>query len=391
MAKILVITPTPTHPRNAGNRARIFTMLSALRAAGHQVALIFVVMEDGDLAAMKREWVSFQVLPYRRPPVRRVKLWYDALMKIFGSGRVLPYMIDDWFDVSSISELDRLNAQIRPDAVIVEYAFMSRAFECFHKEVHKILDTHDILANRHLQLAAAGLPPTWFYTTPAEEKKALERADCILAIQPQEQAVLAAMTHRQVITVGHLVPSGGGYDPADRERHRLLFVGSANRLNVSALEWFIAEVWPRVLRDCPEACLDVVGECARHVPDADKLRKLGYVDDLRDCYRYATVVVNPLKAGTGLKIKAVEALAMGCPMVTTSVGCAGIERGAGKSFLVADTAEIFSASVVKILQSIELQEKLSQAALAFADEYNQSALQPLLDHLKKIEKSNDDE
>ena len=378
MARILVISPTPTHPQNAGNRARIFSLLSALRSAGHQIGVAFVEMEDGDLATMKATWDFFRVLPCRRPPGRQLKRWHDTLMKAFGIRRVMPFGIDDWFDISLLPLLDEIRNQFRPEVVLVEYAFLSKAFECFSESTLKLLDTHDVLADRHHRLIAAGIPPMWFYTTPRGEKKALDRADCILAIQPWEQASLSTLTQRPVITVGHLVPLDHDRQEADKVGSRLLFVGSANPLNVTAVQWFLDEVFPLIRLRCAGACLEIVGDCAGKIPDSDNLLRIGRVDDVKPYYRRAAVVVNPVRVGTGLKIKAIEALAMGCPMITTSAGCAGLESGARKAFRVADTATEFAEEVLAILLSESRQVAMSREALAFAREYNCQALQPLL-------------
>ena len=88
--------------------------------------------------------------------------------------------------------------------------------------------------------------------------------------------------------------------------------------------------------------------------------------------------MNPGQIGSGLEIKAIEALAMGCPMVTTAIGAAGLQNGQEEAFLVADTPAAFSSAVVKILSSSELQVSMSRKAKLFASEYNQKALRPLL-------------
>jgi len=382
MAKILVISPTPTHPQDAGNRARICSLLSELRAAGHQIGLAFVAMEEGDLAAMQAAWGRFWILPYSRPAERRLKHWGDQLLKAAGSDLVMPYGIDDWFDNSLLLALAGIAKQFRPDVALVEYAFLSKAFEAFPQVTLKLLDTHDALANRHHRLRQAGLPPMWFYTTTAGEKKALQRADCILAIQEEERLGFSALTRRPAITVGHLARfdqepwrnAGGG--------KRLLFVGSVNPLNVAALNWFVEAVFPLLRQRCPEVCLEIVGDCAQKIPAGEGLLLTGRVEDLGPCYRRATAVVNPVRTGTGLKIKAIEALAMGCPMVSTRIGCTGLETGAGKAFYVADTADEFAEAVHAILVSEERQIALSRAALAFSREYNCQALQPLLSYLE---------
>lgn len=107
---------------------------------------------------------------------------------------------------------------------------------------------------------------------------------------------------------------------------RCLFVGSNNRPNQEGLEWFLANVWPEVLRLFPGATLDIAGNVS--VPDSAKtdpsIQYLGRVDHLANVYATASLAIVPLLSGSGMKIKVVEAAAHGTPIVTTSIGLQGL-------------------------------------------------------------------
>lgn len=386
MATILVISPTPSHPQDAGNRARIFSLLSALKTAGHKVHFAFVASETGDDAAMIEAWDGYYPLSYRRPADRWMKRKFDNWAQKFGRLDMLPYRIDDWYTPELTMQLQQIRDRVQPDVVLVEYVFMSRAFECFGSGALKMLDTHDIFGDRHRIYQKNGMKPQWFYTTLKEEKKALDRADVVIAIQVDETKYFAQQTNRPVITVGHLVKDPSP-DKSTEQSNRLLFVGSGNPINVEALHWFISEVFPLLRQNVPDVELEIVGKCARRITAENGLILTGQVEDLTPYYRRAKVVVNPVRFGTGLKIKTIEALSMGKPLVTTSHGCSGLESWAGKAFLVADTPEDISSAICQILNSSTLAHKLKGQAVVLIDKYNAEALAPLSEVISSSEKN----
>lgn len=384
MAKILVISPTPTHPPDAGNRARIFSLLTGLKSTGHQVHFAFVKRETGDEAAMSDAWNGFYPLTYQRPADRWLKRKYDKWAKRIGIDGVLPYRIDDWYTEEITTQLETIRQQVHPDIVMVEYVFFSKAFECFGPKILKVLDTHDIFGDRHKLYHQNSMTPLWFYTTIAQEKTALDRADVILAIQEDEAAYFRRLTKQKVITVGHMVHCSTKVALAAGGTERLLFIGSANPINVDGLRWFLEKVFPLVRRQLPDVELEVVGECADKVTAADGIILTGRVVNLAPHYQRATLVVNPIRFGTGLKIKAIEALAYGRPLVTTRVGAAGMEEWAGRAFLVADTPEEFAEGIRMICSSASIQSELVGNAIKLSRENNASAAQPLFEAIDKV-------
>lgn len=169
---ILVISPTPTHPATAGNRARIQSLLLQLKSFGHTIHFCYVGREGSDpegLAEMRRTWDRFSFVPYDRSAEKP-----SLPGGIFG--------IDDWIAPNLKGFLEYLRSVETPDVVIAEYVFCSAALTYFPDSV-RVIDTHDVFADRHLKLQALGLPRSFFYTTRDEERKGLQRAHITLAIQ----------------------------------------------------------------------------------------------------------------------------------------------------------------------------------------------------------------
>lgn len=383
MANVLVISPTPTHPQDAGNRARIYSLLSGLKKAGHRVGLVFVRIEVGDEEEMAGAWDEYWSIPWACRGASGRKRFHDAVARIFGSHRVVPYGIDDWYGAPISRQLEQIRDRFRPDAVLVEYVFLSKALTLFPPECLRILDTHDIFGERHRLYRQNGMAPQWYYTSEKEEKKALDRADLVLAIQEEEAVYFSRLTGGRVITVGHLPNLPEEDDFPESGEARLLFVGSGNPINVDALKWFLDEVFDSVRRVVPTIELEVVGRCALSMAPREGVSLVGPVPDLASCYRRATVVINPVKFGTGLKIKTIEALSMGRPLVTTSAGAAGLNPSDDGVFLVADTADAFAGAIVRACSSGEVRADLGRNARRFIAEYNRCTIAPLLAAIEK--------
>ncbi len=382
MSNILVISPTPTHPQDAGNRARIFSLLSGIRSLGHSVCFVFVQAEAGDEMAMADAWDGFFPIPYQRPVPRWLKRTHDTWSKRLGWGGVLPYLIDDWYTHEISQHLDEIKAAVRPEVVLVEYAFLSKAFDCFGPKILKILDTHDVFGNRHRLCQQNGVAPLWFYTTVAQEKKALDRADTILAIQEEEATYYSRLTDRQVVIVGHMAQALQVLAEDESSVDRLLFVGSANAINIDAMSWFIAKIFPQLRMQIPGIEFEVVGKCAEKMTATDGLVLTGPVPDLTPYYRRARAVINPVRFGTGLKIKTIEALAMGRPLVTTQAGAAGLGGWKEKAFLVANSEVEFVEAIKRICSSPALRASLNRESHRFITGYNDTILQTIDSFIK---------
>lgn len=174
-----------------------------------------------------------------------------------------------------------------------------------------------------------------------------------------------------------VVPNGVDLDyfrpPAvEAETKTAVFNGVLDyRPNLDAAHYLTDEIWPRVRARFPGALLSIVGR-----GEPEEIRRLcrpgvyvtGEVPDVRPHLAKAAVVVVPIRMGGGTRLKVVEGLAMGKAMVSTSLGCEGVNVGDGEHLLVADTAEAFANAVVRLFEDRTLRGALGSAGRARMEE-----------------------
>jgi len=175
--------------------------------------------------------------------------------------------------------------------------------------------------------------------------------------------------------------------PERADGANLLFVGVLGYPpNADAMLWFCEEILPIVRQTVPNVTLDIVGR-APH-PSLRALAKQSGVqihtdvDDLRPLYQNAIVVLAPLRAGGGTRLKILEAMAFGRAVVSTRVGSTGLNGRDGQNILLADTPSQFAAAVIRLLQNRPDRERLTRCARKLVEtEYSWDKIGAKLQHV----------
>ena len=209
-----------------------------------------------------------------------------------------------------------------------------------------------------------------------EEIRLLDAVDAIAAITDKDalwfQRALEDEDKRpRVVALPFgLDVEGRPHDKMGEAPNHALHLGAMDWTpNVQGVMWLKDEVWPLVNHAVDEACLKLAG---RHMPEDfvsnphDGIVVLGEVENAADTYNSPCVVVVPVRAGSGMRIKLAEALAAGRPIVTTSKGMEGLPLQAGTHVLVADTTEEMAAAIVRILTDPPLAISLGKAGREWA-------------------------
>jgi glycosyltransferase involved in cell wall biosynthesis len=209
---------------------------------------------------------------------------------------------------------------------------------------------------------------------------------CTVASERERRLVVDVLGHDRGI---HVLPNGviareyAGAAAAP-EPDTIIFTGALRyRPNYDGMRWFVAEVWPHVRRARPAARLRITGDHAGlPLPAAPGVECTGFVDDIRPLLSAAWLAVAPIFAGGGTRLKILEAMAAGTPVVATAKGAEGIDARPGEDLLLADDAATFAAQVVALLGDGTLRARLSQAARSLvAERYDWERIGPRFESL----------
>lgn len=249
-------------------------------------------------------------------------------------------------------------------------------------DVPSVLFTHNVEAEifaRHAEVARTPLE-AWLWRIQHRrmvefERKALRRVDSIIAVSRRDAEAFRreyALTNTFVINTGVDLEYFSYVDPPASDQ--CVFMGSMDWLaNVDGMEFFMDEVWARIVKRRPSARMLVVGR----TPPGALVRRAasrglawkftGFVDDVRPFVHESAVAVIPLRVGGGTRLKVFEAMALGCPVVSTATGIEGLPVEDGQHYVRADSAAEIAERVVELLDDHGRAVGLARAARGYVE------------------------
>ena len=374
--KVLFVSPYPICPPVHGGGVFMYQTLRELAklATVHVVAML----DEPSQASAQEELRSFCASAefLVRPPMPA------------SLGSMRPHAVSEFAN----EDLDWLiHRQIylkRIDVVQLEYTPLGQYARAY-RHIPTILFEHDIYFQSiarglaHMPGTLARIKARYEYLRALRyELGMLPRCDRVQVCTRENGEYLAGFLPRKGALRGRLqagLRAGidtARYDfsPGGRETFTMLFVGSfQHEPNVVALDWFVNEVLPRITARQkqarrPEARLVVVGSDApqRHpYPDsAPAVEMRGFVEDIREPLARYAVFVCPVRSGSGVRVKLLEAFASGIPVVSTRIGAEGLARQDGEFCLLADQPEPFAEKVLQVLDDPPLAAEMAARARA---------------------------
>lgn len=372
--RLLLLFPTSPLPVFSGGRRRIYEVTRRL-ARRHELTILAFWRDEearAGLAQLAAETGAEVVaVPFREGRWERYgpAAWRRAWRAWRGP---LPADVVLWQRPGMQAALAQVLARQAVDLIQVEWPYLA-PYALAHPHIPAVLITHDIFSVALRR--RAGLEGRLRRSRLAAQARRWERYEA--AMYPRLAAV-AAMSAVDAEHIRRLAPTArvvilpNGVDtaaltpgPVRAQARHLLFVGSPTHApNLDAACWLLETIWPRLKARHPELTLTLANL------DHPQIRRrlgvgvecTGRLPDLTPLYRRADIALAPLRAGSGTRLKILEAFALGVPVVSTSLGHEGLEVTPGEHLLGADDAEAFVAAIERLLADADLRRRLAAQA-----------------------------
>jgi len=368
--KVLIITPYLPYPLNNGGLIRVHHLVINI-AQEHDVTLVCMEPDNEQQTAgidvLKSNGVTVELVPVAKSQHKSNKRIYQ-LISLFTNKTYQYYQyhseamqsrIDALCDSESfdliLAEFSQMGYYRLPDNIgkyvdqhNVEYEIMQRTFETERSPLRKLLAKSE-----------------WrkYYKHEIEN---CEKFDTCLTTSQRDADILSARLGSD--TKFEVIPNGVDSDffrPVNQPRNTdlILFTGTISYYpNVEGILWFAKHVWPIIKQKRPSTQFCIAGKSPpseiQTLASDPSIEVTGAVDDMRDYYAKASVVVVPLRVGGGTRLKILEAMAMEKAIVSTGVGAEGIDYTNKSDILIEDDPEAFADATIRVLSDDELRNTL---------------------------------
>ena len=375
--RILFFSPRVFWPANSGARIRDYYLLRMLaRKATVTFLGICLPGESKPPAELKHDLQLHELSLV--PKAGRYSSW-NVVRGFVGP---TPLNIRNYSDTQVARQLQQLMQDGHFDLVQIEGIHLAGYLPLIRSAPGRplvICDWHDVESDRMSRYSshAPNLAQSIYAKRTAAllrnaERKLLLACDAHVVVSPRDLEMIRALAPQvraQVIQNGVDVAFYGATEaqaaPGADGRTHLVFVGSMDfHPNIDAVTYFALEVWPKIRAQAPGLEFVIVG--SNPVASVRELAKLpgvivtGTVADVRPYYRSALLALAPLRIAGGTRLKILEAMATGVPVVATHTGAEGLAVEPERDFLLGDTPEQMAGAVLRLQQSPDLRRCLSQ-------------------------------
>lgn len=373
--KILFISHTPLYPVDSGVIRRNLHLLLEAARHHHVSALVLGSGHDmqGFLEHHGRSVDAIGAVDVRNTGWRRVL-------------RVCVFILTGWAWVRHWHTrrvqraITALCAETRPDIIHLTTPLLM--LYRYPAGIRIVADAHNVEHDNLQRVARESrsalrrlLFSAFAWRLRPEEARTAEMVDRLFTVSDRDRTLFRALAPRAHVAI---IPNGvdlEGFVPsmAGRKTHSLLFVGMMNyHPNDDGVRYFLDEIYPLIRASLPDVHLTIVGgepSAAVRAAASPHVTVTGLVPDVRPFLASAEILIVPLRAGGGTRLKLLEAMASGIPAVSTSIGCEGLGATDGEHLLIADSPPAFTQAVLRLAHDPALRQALASRARAFVGDH----------------------
>jgi sugar transferase (PEP-CTERM/EpsH1 system associated) len=377
--RILLLTQVLPYPPDSGPKIKTYHVLRYL-AQRHAVYLVSFIRSGAErehIPVLLKYCQEVHTVPIRRSRPRDGL----AFARSLADGRPFLVVRDD--DPRMHRTIAEVMARAPVDAVHADQLTMAQ-YALPLEGVYRVLDAHNAVWTIFHQMARRTPPGPrkWALDLEWRKLKGYEgeigrRFDAVTAVSEEDrEALVEAGCPPDRITVIPIAVDTEEIRPVERapDAFGILHIGTMYwPPNIDGVLWFARRVYPLIRERCPDVPFYVVGarppeEIRALEKEIPGVRVTGYVEDPTSYIQKSGVFIVPLHAGSGMRVKILTAWAWGIPVVSTTVGCAGIPVHPGTDILVADGEAEFAAAVLRVLEDRGTAARLAAAGRRYAEE-----------------------
>lgn len=265
------------------------------------------------------------------------------------------------------------------DIIIISYVYWSPLLDNVTKgtKTKWIVDTHDFLTSQFQDHKKFALDRYF-----KREINLMKKFDDVWVISSEEKYLFSQFVKSPVSLVTHGLPNNIETSSKTEKTIDLVYVASENFHNIKSANWFFKEVYPFLSSDIK---ITVVGKIGNHIPKFENVENLVFVKDLDEVYKKSKIAICPMLSGTGVKIKVIESLSHGIPVVCTERGVDGLLNKTNNGCLTTNDPSLFSDYINKLLNDAEFyKQNHLEAKKFFEDNFDIKKTYNVLDGIFKV-------
>lgn len=369
--KIFVLLPRVPYPLEKGDKLRAFNQIKQL-ARRNEIVLCALnddtkVSEQDAFRALQPYCQSINFIKISKPQIAL------GLVRAFVKG--LPMQCGYYYNCKAANKIDALIRKHQPDML---FGQLVRVAEYIRKKsIPKAIDYQDVMSygmKRRANIASPLTRPIFdmeYRRLCRYEAAIFDDFDIKTIISQPDRELIPHPKKEEIL----IVPNGVDHDhfkPKQLDKKfDLVFTGNMSYApNVNAVEYLANEILPVVRSVLPEVTMYIAGA----TPDprikklaSERLIVSGWLDDIREAYAQSRVFIAPMRIGTGLQNKLLEAMSMGLPAITTPLANASLGAQSGVEILVGSNAEELARHIITLLGDKEKADGIAQAGFDFTN------------------------